>query len=64
MNSLGLEVETVDVFKSDFSNRDIAGVLFQYPDTEGNVEDFSSIADDAHSHGKYEDGVNKLNRSK
>ncbi|KAJ8946992.1 hypothetical protein NQ318_019073, partial [Aromia moschata] len=49
--SLGLTVETVDVFEADFSNRDIAGVLFQYPDTEGNVHDFSSVAENAHSHG-------------
>lgn len=51
LNSLGLTVEVVDVFKSDFSSRDVAGVLFQYPNTEGNVLDFSSIAEDAHSHG-------------
>lgn len=50
--SLGLEVDVVNIFESDFSNRDIAGVLFQYPDTEGNVQDFSALAEDAHSHGK------------
>ncbi|XP_019868372.2 glycine dehydrogenase (decarboxylating), mitochondrial [Aethina tumida] len=49
--SLGLEVDVVNIFESDFSNRDIAGVLFQYPDTEGNVQDFSALAEDAHSHG-------------
>ncbi|KAL1495074.1 hypothetical protein ABEB36_010550 [Hypothenemus hampei] len=51
LKSLGLEVEVVNVFQSDFSNRDVAGVLFQYPDTEGNVSDFSAIAEAAHSHG-------------
>jgi len=51
LGSLGLQVEVVDVFESDFSTRDIAGVLFQYPDTEGNVLDFSSVAEDAHSNG-------------
>lgn len=50
--SLGLTVEIVDVFEADFSNRDIAGVLFQYPDTEGNVQDFGDVAERAHSHGK------------
>lgn len=50
--SLGLEVEIVDVFEADFSNRDIAGVLVQYPDTEGNVKDFSTVAEKAHSHGR------------
>ncbi|KAG5866285.1 hypothetical protein JTB14_034972 [Gonioctena quinquepunctata] len=49
--SLGLTVETVDVFEADFSNRDIAGVLFQYPDTQGGVHDFSDLSENAHSHG-------------
>ncbi|XP_023029095.2 glycine dehydrogenase (decarboxylating), mitochondrial [Leptinotarsa decemlineata] len=49
--SLGLTVEVVDVFEADFSNRDVAGVLFQYPDTEGNVQDFSALSENAHSHG-------------
>lgn len=51
--SLGLAVEVTDITNADFSNRDIAGVLFQYPDTQGNVIDFSSIAENAHSHGEY-----------
>ncbi|KAJ8979508.1 hypothetical protein NQ317_015686 [Molorchus minor] len=49
--SLGLTVEIVDVFEADFSNRDIAGILFQYPDTEGNIHDFSAVSENAHSHG-------------
>ncbi|KAF5279233.1 hypothetical protein FQR65_LT03481 [Abscondita terminalis] len=51
LTSLDLAIEVVDVFKADFSNRDIAGVLFQYPDTEGNVKDFTEITEAAHSHG-------------
>lgn len=51
--SLGLTVEIVDIRKADFSNREIAGILFQYPDTHGNVTDFSSITENAHSHGEY-----------
>ncbi|KAF2888071.1 hypothetical protein ILUMI_18102, partial [Ignelater luminosus] len=51
LSSLGLAVDVVDVFEADFSNRDIAGILFQYPDTEGNVLDFSEISEKAHSHG-------------
>ena len=51
LSSLGLKVEVVDVNECDFSNRDVAGVLFQYPDTEGNIVDFSSITEAAHSHG-------------
>ncbi|GJQ80400.1 hypothetical protein Trydic_g12260 [Trypoxylus dichotomus] len=51
LSSLGLEVEVVDVFPSDFSRRDIAGILFQYPDTEGNVVDFSTVSENAHNNG-------------
>lgn len=49
--SLGLTVEIGDVSKANFSNRDIAGILFQYPDTEGNVLDFAGIAEEAHANG-------------
>ncbi|XP_056635016.1 glycine dehydrogenase (decarboxylating), mitochondrial [Diorhabda sublineata] len=49
--SLGLTVQVVDVFEADFSGRDIAGVLFQYPDTEGNILDFDSVAEAAHANG-------------
>ncbi|KAK4876317.1 hypothetical protein RN001_012739 [Aquatica leii] len=51
LSSLDLAVEVVDVFTADFSNRDIAGVIFQYPDTEGNVKDYSAVSEAAHSHG-------------
>lgn len=49
--SLGLSVEIGDVKKADFGSRDYAGVLFQYPDTEGNVEDYGEICEKAHSNG-------------
>uniref|UniRef100_A0A673M9Y5 Uncharacterized protein n=1 Tax=Sinocyclocheilus rhinocerous TaxID=307959 RepID=A0A673M9Y5_9TELE len=32
----------------DFSGKDVSGVLFQYPDTEGRVEDFTALVDRAH----------------
>ena len=32
----------------DFSNQDVSGVLFQYPDTNGNIVDFSKLVDKAH----------------
>lgn len=51
LSSLGLKTEVVDIFEADLSNRDVAGILFQYPDTEGNVMDFSTLAENAHSHG-------------
>ena len=50
-DALGMEVVVGDVNKTDFTQRDIAGVLVQYPDTFGNVKDFSALADDAHANG-------------
>lgn len=35
----------------DFSGNDVSGVLFQYPDTEGRVEDFMALVDRAHKGG-------------
>lgn len=50
-DSLGIEVIVKNLSQADFSNRDFAGVLFQYPDTDGNIEDFSELVEQAHSHG-------------
>jgi glycine dehydrogenase len=47
----GIEIEVGNVFDFDFSNKDISGVLFQYPDTEGNIMDFSKLVEDAQKHG-------------
>lgn len=35
----------------DFSGKDVTGVLFQYPDTDGRVEDFTALVDRAHKAG-------------
>ncbi len=35
----------------DFSGKDVCGVLFQYPDTDGKVEDFTALVDRAHKGG-------------
>lgn len=35
----------------DFSGKDVSGVLFQYPDTDGKVEDFTALVDRAHKGG-------------
>ncbi|XP_021568971.1 glycine dehydrogenase (decarboxylating), mitochondrial [Carlito syrichta] len=35
----------------DFGAKDVSGVLFQYPDTEGKVEDFSELVERAHQAG-------------
>lgn len=48
---LGLEVLVGDVTQIDFSNRDACAVLFQYPDTEGNVLDFSTVVKNAQTNG-------------
>lgn len=32
----------------DFSNQDVSGVLFQYPDTNGKIDDFSDLVERAH----------------
>lgn len=46
-----MQVIVGNVNEVDFSNRDYSGVLFQYPDTEGNVQDFSEIVLKAHTNG-------------
>ena len=43
----GIKIEIVDVSKVDFSSKDIGGIIFQYPDTEGTVLDFSEIIERA-----------------
>ncbi|CAG2058185.1 unnamed protein product, partial [Timema podura] len=50
-DSQGLTVEVGDVLRADFSSRDVAGVLVQYPDTEGTVTDFSVMVEHAHENG-------------
>lgn len=48
---LGLEVLVGDITEIDFSNRDACAVLFQYPDTEGTVTDFSEVIQNAQTNG-------------
>ncbi|XP_070562534.1 glycine dehydrogenase (decarboxylating), mitochondrial-like [Ptychodera flava] len=50
-SSIGVEVVTADFKDMDFSNRDFSGVLFQYPDTNGDIIDFTELVDSAHAHG-------------
>lgn len=50
-NSLGMQVIVGKVHDLDFSNRDYSGVLLQYPDTDGSVQDFSEVVHNAHSNG-------------
>lgn len=50
-DSLGLEVVLGDLNTADFSKRDYSAVLFQYPNTDGTIEDYSELVEKAHSNG-------------
>ncbi|XP_043917013.1 glycine dehydrogenase (decarboxylating), mitochondrial isoform X2 [Protopterus annectens] len=50
-NYIGVTTELKYPHEMDFSNKDVSGVLFQYPDTEGRIEDFSEVVDRAHQNG-------------
>ena len=47
----GIEISVENVFETDFSGKDISGVLFQYPDTEGSIMDFSNLTQEARKFG-------------
>ncbi|XP_028619935.1 glycine dehydrogenase (decarboxylating), mitochondrial [Grammomys surdaster] len=47
----GVLVELKLPHEMDFSGKDVSGVLFQYPDTEGKVEDFTELVEKAHETG-------------
>ena len=38
----GIKVEVADLCSFDFTN-DIGGIIFQYPDTEGSIHNFTDI---------------------
>ena len=44
---IGIEVETGDVKTLDLTRAELFAVLIQYPDTEGNISDFSGFAAEA-----------------
>ena len=48
---LYLYIEVVDIHKTDFSGKDIGGVIFQYPDTTGTIQDFTAVIDEAAKYG-------------
>uniref|UniRef100_A0A8B9RC81 glycine dehydrogenase (aminomethyl-transferring) n=1 Tax=Astyanax mexicanus TaxID=7994 RepID=A0A8B9RC81_ASTMX len=50
-NYIGVKTVLKLPHEMDFSGKDVSGVLFQYPDTEGRVEDFSALVDRAHKGG-------------
>jgi len=47
----GIKIEVVDVNTVDFSGKDIGGIIFQYPDTEGSIHNFGEIISQASSNG-------------
>lgn len=50
-SSLGLDLQVGDIFKVDTTKKDIAGILLQYPDTTGSIQDFAGVVDKAHANG-------------
>lgn len=50
-SAMGIEIERADWRNVDLNNRDFCGVMVQYPDTEGHVEDFTHLVEDAHANG-------------
>ena len=48
---LNLEMIIADPIVFDFSKKEIFAVLFQYPTTTGNVEDYKTITEKIHQHG-------------
>ena len=48
---LGIEVHVGPPADADFEAMDLFGILVQYPTTDGRVEDYSQLAEKAHSNG-------------
>ncbi|XP_012257919.2 glycine dehydrogenase (decarboxylating), mitochondrial [Athalia rosae] len=48
---LGLTIEVGDVFRADLTKKNVAGILIQYPDTTGLIQDFSKVVEHAHNNG-------------
>lgn len=51
IDGLGLEIIVGPIDKCDLANREISGILIQYPDTCGNVRDYADIAKTANKNG-------------
>ena len=49
----GLGMEAIVCDRSDmiFDNKNIGGVLLQYPDTEGNIYEMAELIERAHTNG-------------
>jgi len=51
LRALAIETVVCPRAQMDFSNRDFCGAMLQYPDTTGNVYDYSTLVDSAHTNG-------------
>ena len=49
---LGINLSIKDIQNSDFDDT-VFGALIQYPDTEGNISDFTNLCDNAHKHNTF-----------
>ncbi|GFY78509.1 glycine dehydrogenase [Trichonephila inaurata madagascariensis] len=50
-SAMGVRVIVTDFKDVDLSKKDHSGVLFQYPDTEGRIEDFTELVEKCHKGG-------------
>lgn len=50
-DALGFELIIGPINQCDLASREISGILIQYPDTFGNVEDYAEIAKTANKNG-------------
>lgn len=48
---MGVRVIVTDFKDVDLSKKDHSGVLFQYPDTEGRIGNFSALVEDCRKGG-------------
>ena len=48
--AMGIKIVKCSWQEMDFTSKDVAGVLVQYPDTDGNIEDYSQLVANAHQH--------------
>lgn len=49
--ALEIEVEIGPITEANLASRELAGILIQYPDTYGEVKDFTEISKIAHKNG-------------
>lgn len=47
-NGEGLEIIVTEKENFDLSNKDVSGIIIQYPDTYGSVFDFTELVERAH----------------